>query len=143
MAKLIDVQVTGLNAVMRALRDFPPEAQAELRDESQAIANNLMAPAWRDAAASVPIWGNVLAAGIKAKRDRVPAVNIGYRTPKISGGANPIMLRWPTDKGMARKSPAPFERTGWIDRATGYKDAAMEAWGDALTRVVHKWNRGI
>ena len=139
---MIDMRVTGLNAVMRALRDFPPEAQAELRDESQRIADNIMAPAYRAAAADVPIWGSILAAGIKAKRDRIPSVNIGYRTPKVSGGANPIMLRWPTDKGMARKSPAPFERTGWISRAAGYKDSAMEAYGDALTRVVTKWNRG-
>jgi hypothetical protein len=142
MAKMIDMRVTGLNAVMRALKDFPPEANAELRDEAQRIANNIMAPAYRDAAASVPIWGATLAAGIKAKRDRVPSVNIGYRTPKVSGGANPIMLRWPTDKGMARKSPAPFQRTGWIASAAGYKEAAMEAYGDALTRVVMKWNRG-
>jgi hypothetical protein len=143
VAKQIDVQVTGLNAVLRGIRDFPPEAQAALRDESQNIADTIMAPAYRSAAMNVPYWGAILAAGIKAKRDRIPAVNIGYRKPKTAGGADPIMLRYPTVSGNSRESKAPFTATNWIDSAKGYKSKAMDAWGAALTRVVVQWNRGF
>ena len=143
MARDVDVHVEGLNAVLRALRQFPKDAQDALRDESQRIASNVMAPAYIEAASRVPHWGSIIAAGIKAKRDRIPSVNIGYRNPKASGGADPIMLRYPTNSGQRRESPAPFEQTNWIARAKGYKSKAMEEWGDALTRVVTEWNRGL
>jgi hypothetical protein len=143
VAKQIDVQVKGLNAVLRAVNNFPPEATVALRDESQKIADTIMAPAYRTAAMNVPYWGSILAAGVKAKRDRIPAVNIGYRKPKTAGGADSIMLRYPTSTGSARESKAPFTTTNWIDSAKGYKPKAMDAWGDALTRVVYEWNRGF
>jgi hypothetical protein len=142
MAKQIDTRVDGLNTVLRAIRTFPPEAQAALRDESQKIADNIMAPSYRREAATVPYWGSILSAGIKAKRDRIPAVNIGYRKPKAANGADSIMLRYPTTSGKRRQSRAPFTATNWIDQAKGYKQDALDAWGDALTRVVREWNRG-
>lgn len=140
---MADVTVDGLNSVMRALRAFPPEAQAQLRDESSAIARTIMVPAYQSAARSVPSWGAKLADGIRAKRDRVPAVQIGYKRRAYSGGASSVMVRFPTHSGQRRDSRAPFAETGWIDRAKSYKPAAMDAWGDALERVVTKWNRGI
>lgn len=143
MARRNDVEIVGLSRVMRALRDFPPEAQAELRDEAQRIATHTMLPAYQSAARAIPSWGSAMAGGIRAKRDRIPSVNIGYRRPKIAGGADTIMLRNPTHSGKARRSPAPFTATSWMDRAKGYKSKAMDEWGDALTRVVFKWNRGF
>lgn len=141
-ASSVDIEIRGLNSVLRALRQFPKEAQAELRDEAQKIANNIMAPAYQDAARSVPYWGPKLADGVRAKRDRIPAVNIGYARATYTRGASSNMLRWPTDTGDKGASPAPFSKTDWLKRAKTYKDDAMSAWGDALERVVAKWNRG-
>jgi hypothetical protein len=140
---MADITIEGLNRVLRALRDFPPEAAAELRDESQAIANNLMVPSFRSAAMGVDSWGPKLAASVRAKRDRVPSVSIGYARKVYSGGASSVMLRFPTHAGYPRQSHAPFVETDWIDRGKSYKDAAMTAWGNALERVVWKWNRGL
>lgn len=143
MARSVDVRVEGLNAVLRALRQFPDEAQAELKREAKAIASQVMLPAYKEAADAVPKWGGVLSEGIRVKTDRIPAVNIGYLTPKHRGGAASAILRYPTTTGDAGESTAPFERTNWMDRAKGYKPKAMEKWGDALERVVTKWNRGV
>jgi hypothetical protein len=140
---MADVTVEGLNRVLRALRDFPPEAGKELRDESNRIARSIMVPSFQSAARTVPSWGEKLAGSIRAKRDRVPSVSIGYKKKVYSGGASSVMLRFPTHAGWSRNSPAPFTETDWIDRGKGYKGEAMDAWGEALTRVVSKWNRGV
>lgn len=139
---MADVTVEGLNRVLRALRSFPPEAGKELRDESAHIAAHIMVPSFQSAARAVPSWGDKLADSIRVKRDRVPAVSIGYRKKVYSGGASSIMVRFPTHAGYPRKSPAPFTETDWIDRGKTYKADAMTAWGNALERVVTKWNRG-
>lgn len=140
---MADVEIQGLNRVLRALRDFPPEAGAELRNESNRIATSIMVPSFQAAARGVPHWGEKLAGSIRAKRDRVPSVSIGYKKRVYSGGASSVMLRFPTHAGYPRKSPAPFVETDWIDRAKSYKGPAMDAWGAALESVVTKWNRGI
>ena len=144
-----NVEIQGLNRVLRALRQFGPDATAELRDESQSIAANLMVPTFQRRAASVPNWGAVLADSIRVRRDRVPAVNIGYKKRVTSGGASTVQLRYATDTGTRRpggnpvRGPAPFTRTNWLTAAAAeYKDPAMAAWGDALERVIDKWNRG-
>jgi len=137
-------RIDGLNTVMRAIRSFGPDANAELRDESQRIASDIMAPAFRRSAASVPSWGHVLSDGIRVRRDRIPAVNIGYARKAFSGGASTAMLRFATDTGTRRgPSPAPFTATNWLTSAAKeYKSDAMEAWGDVLTKLVRQWNRG-
>ena len=139
-----NIEIQGLNRVLRALRQFGPEATAELRDESQVIAANLMVPTFQRRAASVPNWGRVLTESIRVRRDRVPAVNIGYKKRAFSHGGSTVQLRYATDTGTRRgPSPAPFTRTNWLTAAAAeYKDPAMLAWNDALTRVVTKWNRG-
>lgn len=142
MARQVDIRVEGLNPLLRALREFPQEAQDDLKREAKAIASQVMAPAYLEAAEAVPKWGQVLAEGIRAKTDRIPSVNIGFVTPRHRGGAGSLMLRYPTASGDAGDSTAPFERTNWMDRAKGYKGKAMERWGDALERAVREWNRG-
>ena len=143
VAKQVDVRIEGLNPLLRALNKFPKEAGAELRDEAQTIASRIMAPAYQRAASTVPHWGAALSASVRAKRVRIPSVSIGYARAAVSGGASSNMLRWPTTSGDKGSSFAPFQRTGWMNEAKGYKADAMEAWGDALTRIVTKWNRGI
>jgi hypothetical protein len=136
------VRVEGLNRLLRALNKFGKEANAELKAEAQQVADRIMVPAYKRQAERIPTWGPFIAADIRSKKDRIPAVNIGYKTPRLSGGANPLMLRYPTYSGQQRASTAPFQQTMWIKKASGYKKDAMEAYGDAVERVVRKWNRG-
>lgn len=144
-----NVEIRGLNSVLRAVRSFGTEANAELRDASQRIADKVMVPAFRRRAGSVPSWGDVLADSIRVRRDRVPAVNIGYKRKVTSGGASTVTLRYATDTGTRRpggdppRGPAPFQKTNWLTRAAAeYKEPAMTEWGDTLTALVRKWNGG-
>lgn len=139
---MADVTIDGLNQVLRAVSRFPKMAGNELRDEAQSIASNVMAPSYSRSAGFVPHWGGALQSGIRAKRDRIPSVAIGYKRAAVSGGASSVMLRYPTTSGQKRESWAPFQETDWIKRAQGYKGEAMRQWTQALERVVRKWNRG-
>lgn len=141
MAK--DITIDGLNAVIRALGRFSPQANTELRYTAGIIATQYMGPAYKNAARSVPIWGEVLANSIRVKKDRLPALSIGYQRKALSGGASSIMLRFPTHSGHGRDSFAPFTDTEWLKRAgPAYKGKAMDAWTEALERLVDRWNRG-
>jgi len=139
MAREFDTYVDGLNDVLRAFRKLPKEASVELKTESSRIAANIMVPAWRDAAMEAGPWGDVLADSIRVRKDRLPAVNIGGNRKKFSGGATPTMVRYPSSSGQARDSFAPFERTNWMEHARTYIGPAMQAWGQAVDRVVKKW----
>lgn len=140
-AKQFDTYVEGLNEVLRAFRNLPKEASADLRTASQRIADRHMAPAWRDAALSgAGPWGQVIADTVKAKRDRVPAVSIGANRKRFSGGATANMVRWPSDTGVRRGSFAPFERTDWMSRVRAYQPAALQEWGRAVDQIVRKWS---
>ena len=143
MARTSVVRVEGINSLLRAFNKFGKDANAELKSEAQQVADRIMVPAYKSRARAVPTWGDFLAQDIRSKKDRLPAVNIGYKTPRLRGGANPLMLRYPTYSGQQRASTAPFEQTMWIKKAgRDYKPQAMEAYADAVERVVRKWNRG-
>lgn len=145
MARQADVRIVGLNRVLRALKQFPKEASDELRDESQRIADRRMLPSWKNAAMyNGGAWGAKIAADIKVRRDRVPAVRIGSNSRRFSGGASTNRVRYVSDKGntgLAGDStpPAFGSGTGWMGTRQDYKRAALEDWGDALERVVRKW----
>ena len=137
-----DIQVEGLGALLRALNKLDPEMSKQLRDKSNVIATDIMVPAYQSAASAVPIWGSVLSASIRAKRDRVPSVSIGYTRKAMAGGASSAMIRYATSTGNGRESFAPFEQTGWIQQAKSYKPAALDAWADAVEAVVADFNNG-
>lgn len=140
-AKMFDTYVDGLNDVLRAFRKLPKEASAELRGASQSIAERHMVPAWRDAAMNYAgPWGDKIADSVRAKRDRVPAVQIGGSRKVFSGGASATMVRYPSDAGQVRPSiPPAFTGTGWIGRTRAYQPAALREWSEAVDRVLAKW----
>jgi hypothetical protein len=145
VAKAVDSYVPGLNRLLRDLRGLPKEYQAELRDASQDIATRLMVPAWQAAAMQAGPWGPKIAASVRAKRDRIPAVNIGgNRRGTFSGGASPTMVRFPSHAGRVRSSiPEAFQRTGWIRAAKpAYIGPAMGEWAAAVSRVCRDFNNG-
>ena len=139
----VEYYVDGLNDVLRALRALPKEAQKELRQASGEIASRYMAPAWRNAAlfAGEP-WGSVISDSVRVKSDRIPSVQIGGNRAQFSGGATATMVRYPSDTGKRRNSFAPFEKTDWISLVRGtYQPKAFRAWGEAVDRIVRKWER--
>lgn len=144
-SKTVEVYVDGLNDVLRALSRLPKDAANELRDASKEIAESDMAPAWRNAATYYAgPWGAKIAASVRVKRDRVPAVNIGYARPVYSGGASSIMTRYPSNKGRQgasgdRVPPAFGLGTDWISKVRAYQPEAMRKWGRAVDTIVQKW----
>lgn len=140
-AKSFDTYVEGLNGLLRAFRNLPKEASAELRQASQAVASQHMVPAWQEAARSgAGPWGEVIANSVKVRRDRVPAVQIGGNRKAFSGGATATMVRYPSDSGQKRDSFAPFERTDWISNVRSYQGPALQEWAQAVDRIVAKWS---
>lgn len=146
MPRRAEVQVIGLNRVLRALREFPKEAGNELRQEAQKIAERRMVPAWQNAATyNGGVWGAKLAADVKVRRDRVPAVKIGSNAKRYGNGASTNRLRYMVDsgnKGLAGdKAPSVFGTgTGWIASRQDYRLDAMRDWAEALDRVIRRWD---
>lgn len=138
----VDVRIEGIGALLRALNKVDKDSSRKLKEASNVIATDIMAPAYTSAARSVPHWGEELAAGIRAKRDRIPTVSIGYTRASMRGGASSAQIRYATTTGDARGSFAPFERTNWMQRAKTYKGAAVDAWANALEDVVRSFNYG-
>ena len=145
MARVVESYVTGLNEVLRSLKALPKDATVELRLASVAIADRHMVPAWQDAARSdAGPWGQRIAASVRAKRDRIPAVSIGYAKKVYSGGASTIMTRRPASsgtRGRAGARAAQFgDGTDWMDKVRPYQPQALREWGQAVDRIVRKWD---
>lgn len=145
--KTFETYVDGLDDILRAFRNLPKEASAELRQASQIVADKHMAPAWREAAINYAgPWGQKIAESVKVKKDRVPAVNIGGQRKKFSNGASPTMVRYLTDKGdrgragSQKRAPEAFgQGRDWISQVRQYQGGAMEEWAKAVDRIVIKW----
>lgn len=145
-----DAYIPGLNALLRDLRALDKDAQNQLRDASVNIATRYMVPAWQDAARNYAgPWGDKIAASVKARRDRIPAVNIGAARPKYERGATPTMVRYITEGGYTRQNDgkragtaAAFAGTGWMAKARTYISPAMREWANAVENVVADFNRG-
>ena len=149
--KSADTYVTGLNELLRDFRSLDKDAQNELRDASAVIASRHMAPAWQEAANGYAGgWGSKIGASVRVRRDRIPAVNIGAARPKLSGGASPTMVRYLTEAGYDRATKgkqigmaAAFDGgLGWMAKARTYIGPAMREWGQAVDKVVARFNRG-
>jgi hypothetical protein len=139
---IVEAYVVGLNDVLRAFKALPKEASEELRQASNVIASEHMAPAWRNAALYYAgPWGPDIADSVRVRRDRIPAVNIGDNKKTFRGGATASVVRFPSDTGERRNSFAPFEQTNWISKVRGYQPDALREWGAAVDRIVSKWDR--
>lgn len=142
----VELYVEGLNEVLRAIGKLPKEANKELRQASNLIAAQDMAPAWKNAAMNYAgPWGEKIAASVRVKRDRVPAVAIGQSRRAFSGGASSIQVRYPSDKGNTGRGgkhvPVAFGTgANWIETVRGtYQEGAIRKWGEAVDRIVRKW----
>ena len=141
--------VSGLNELLRDFRQLGKEAAKELRASSKTIAEQHMAPAWKNAALQYAgPWGQHIADSVRAGSDRIPKVMIGGNRRTASGGATPTMLRYPSDKGdrgraasgARNRMPAAFgSGTDWIGQARNYQPQALQEWANAVDRIAMKW----
>lgn len=138
-SSVVDVRIDGLAELLRDLRYLPKDAAKELRASSAVIADRFMVPAWKDAAMKAGPWGPKLAESIKAKKDRIPAVQIGGNRKRFSGGATPNMVRFPSSSGQARNSWAPFEATNWIGSRRDYQADAINEWSRSIDDLCARW----
>lgn len=145
MARTADLYVDGLNEVLRAFRRLPKEAATELRSASLVIAERHMVPAWKEAARLYGgPWGDRITDSVRARKDRLPAVQIGKARKAYSGGASTNMTRYPSDKGTrgrARQRAIQFgDGTDWISQVRPYQPQAIREWGEAVDRIVKRWD---
>lgn len=141
---VVEARVAGLNAILRDLRSLPKDAQGELRVASIVIAERHMVPAWRAAAMAAGPWGPKIAASVRARRDRIPAVVIGGKRAVFSGGASVNNVRFPSHAGPVRNSiPKAFKKTEWMGTVhRRYIGAAVREWAEAVVRIVRDFNNG-
>jgi hypothetical protein len=144
MPRVTEAYIPGLNGLLRDIGKLPKAAQAELRDASQDIATRHMVPAWQRAARNAGPWGDKIAASVRARRDRVPAVVIGGGRKAFTGGATPTMVRYPSAAGRVRKSiPAAFTRTDWMRSVRpAYIGPSVTEWSRAVSDVCRDFNNG-
>ena len=141
MAKQVELRIDGLSALLKDFRALPKEATQELRKASVDIANRHMVPSWKAAAMTAGKWGPKLAESIRARSDRLPALNVGKDRRAYGGGASTNMVRYPSAFGT-RNDWAPFgEGSGWIAKRRPYQAQALNEWGQAVDIIVSKWNR--
>ena len=141
MAKQADLRIEGLGAVLKDLKKLPKEASAELRRASVDIATRHMLPSWKAAALTAGEWGPKLAASIRVRSDRLPALLIGKDRKSYSGGASTNMVRYPAFLGTALKWPPFGDGTGWMANRTPYARQAFHEWEQAAEVIATKWNR--
>jgi hypothetical protein len=99
VAKQVELRIDGLGALLKDFRALPKEATKELRKASVDIANRHMVPSWKAAALTAGNWGPKLAESIRARSDRLPALNVGKDRRAYRGGASTNMVRYPSAFG--------------------------------------------
>lgn len=137
--------VEGMRELLQVLNKLPKELQNEVREASQAIANDLAAGA-RNAAHS-PLQ-RLAASGIKARRDRVPVIGVGATNVKpgvkaidvfygaeFGGGRRPTTRQFPYWKGRG-SSAGYFLYPTARQRGRKYYDM----WADAVDKAFEDWN---
>ena len=135
------VNVVGIRTLLRALSKIDKDLQQEVRDASQAIANDLAAGARNAATTPLQRFASV---GLKAKRDRIPAVQTsGMLRPGVrmrdvfygaefGGGKQPTTRQFPMHKGQQGYFLYPYARAHGDDYA--------DMWGDAIDKAFKTWD---
>jgi hypothetical protein len=149
------VDADSYYALLRALKELPKEASAELRIEAKQIAEDIVMPSVKRSILNhAGPYGPKLVKSVRVSRDRIPKVAIGTRRKAYSGGASSIQIRYGTVVGPYRTGArgersntiqtwAQNVRPGWTDvAARDYTPPAFKAWDSAVEKIVNKWNRG-
>lgn len=141
---VINVEISGLRETLRALRDLPKDASAELRDEAGKIAADMVG--WIQAAANADTpQSAAVGATAKVARDRVPAVTVGGATKITSSRAPAYAILFGANFG-ARSFPQFRE---WAGKGQDYfifaniddhQAEIEERWLSAADRVIAAWS---
>lgn len=123
----------------KALREVPREAQGELRDAAQDIAG-IIATKATARARSVGGVAKYVAPTIRAKRDRIPVVQMGGSGSLPSGGIVGDVWGGAEFGSRRYRQFAPFTKGGRFLYPTisDESEAIMDAYGDALIRAIDK-----
>jgi hypothetical protein len=144
----VSLKIDGVHETLAAFRRLPKEATAALRDANQEISED-MADKIRSAARSSDAQSALVAPGIKARRDRVPSVQVGgkkkvgrNRVPldKILFGANfgaTYLKQFRRHNGGAGSDDYFFFST-----VEENEPRIAKAWTDAADKVLDQWGRG-
>ena len=134
-------EIKGLRQLLRVLNKLPKDLQNDVRDASQAIANDLGAGAKQAAATPQQ---RLAATGLKVKRDRIPTINArGTIRPGVKagdiffgsefgGGQRPTTQQFPPHRGQRGYFLYPTAR------ARGSKYFGM--WAEAVDKAFKDWN---
>lgn len=145
---VINVRIEGLQATLRAFRDLPADASAEMRDEAGKIAADMAE--WIAAAARDDSKQSALVADtVKVLRDRVPVVSIGGsskvgtgsgrrkgRAYEILFGANFGSRTHPQFRPWAGRGNDYFV----FSQIEGHEREIEDRYLDAADRVIAKWS---
>lgn len=104
----INVRIDGVRETLAAFRQLPKDANAALRERSQEL-SELLAGRIRAAGEAEGEQAALLAGTVKARRDRVPVVQVGG-TRRLGNPAAPAYrLLFPSEFGMN-------QRSGWYGK---------------------------
>lgn len=134
-------EIRGLNQLLRALNSIPKDLQNEVRDASQDIATDLVAGA---KSAAVGKQAEMVAGGLKVKRDRVPVVAAsgtlrdGVRMRDVFYGAEFGGQRRPT----TMQFPPHRRQEGYFLYPTARRRGRHYAtlWAEAVDAAFKAWN---
>lgn len=79
-ALTVKIRIAGLRETLRAFRELPNDASAELRKASQELAEKLVPKVRADLAAHGGPQGPLLATTVRSLKDRVPVIQAGGTT---------------------------------------------------------------
>ena len=137
-----EFHVLGLKKFLRVLNKLPKELNNEVRDASQAIANDLADHAKQ--AAHTP-QAQLAASVLKAKRDRIPKVVVP-RT-KVRGNARATDIFYGAEFGGQRRPttmqfPPHMGRRGYFLYPTARARGKhyFDMWSDAVDKAFKEWN---
>lgn len=135
-------EIKGMRQLLRLLNQLPKDLQAEVRDASQEIANDLVSGAKNAAHTRQQ---SMAAAGLKVKRDRVPIVRVGRNT--IRPGVKETDVFYGAEFG-GRRRPTTMQfqphlgQQGYFlyptARQRGRKYAEM--WAGAVDKAFRDWD---
>lgn len=145
---VVNVNIDGLRETLRAFRELPKDASAELRDEAGKIAADMAG--WISSAARADSRQSALVADtVKVRRDRVPVVEIGgtarvgtgtgrqkARAYQILFGANFGSRSFPQFRQWAGKGRDYFV----FSQIEAHENEIEARYLDAADRVITRWS---
>lgn len=144
MGIVVRIRITGGRETLAKFRDLPKDASAALRDANVEISKDL-AEKIATAATASSKQSALVAPGIKARRDRVPSVEVGGRR-RVGRNKVPLeKILFGANFGATRlKQYRPHRGAGdddyWFFSTVEANEAdIVQQWESAVDEVLRKW----